>query len=112
MLTLLQGREHEVITGVCVCSNGKVLSCSEHTLVKFRTLSPDEIATYASTGECDDKAGAYAVQGKGSLLVERITGDYFNVVGLPLCRLGFMLAEAGFNLLQGKNLCCNLNEMV
>ena len=99
MLTLLQGREHEVLTGVCVCAEGRVLSCEEHTSVKFRPLSGEEIAAYASTGECDDKAGAYAVQGKGSLLVERINGDYFNVVGLPLCRLGIMLAEMGVNLL-------------
>lgn len=99
MLTMLQGREHEVLTGVCVCSGERVLSGVEHTHVKFRLLSDDEIAAYASTGECDDKAGAYAVQGKGSLLVEHINGDYFNVVGLPLCRLGIMLAEIGVNLL-------------
>ncbi|MBQ7154592.1 MAG: septum formation inhibitor Maf [Synergistaceae bacterium] len=99
MLTMLQGREHEVLTGVCVISHGKVLSCAERTLVKFRALTNDEITAYSETGECDDKAGAYAVQGKGALLVESISGDYFNVVGLPLCRLGIMLPEAGVNLL-------------
>ena len=99
MLRTLQGREHEVITGVCVCFGGKVLSCAEHTRVKFRALTDAEISAYVRTGECDDKAGAYAVQGMGALLVEGVIGDYFNVVGLPLCRLGKMLAEAGVHLL-------------
>ena len=99
MLTMLQGREHEVITGVCVCFDGKVISGAEHTRVKFRSLTDAEIAAYVRTGECDDKAGAYAVQGMGALLVEGVNGDYFNVVGLPLCRLGKMLAEAGVHLL-------------
>ena len=101
MLTMLQGRTHEVLTGVSVCLAGKVLSHAERTLVKFRPLTHDEIVAYAATGECDDKAGAYAVQGKGSLLVEGLRGDYFNVVGLPVCALGKMLSELGVNLLGG-----------
>ena len=100
MLTTLQGREHEVLTGLSVCLNGRVLTHVEHTLVKFRPLSDAEIRAYAATGECDDKAGAYAVQGKGSLLVEGLQGDYFNVVGLPVCRLGMMLHELGINILE------------
>ena len=99
MLNILQGREHEVLTGLSVCVNGREMTHVEHTRVKFRALSDDEIAAYVMTGECDDKAGAYAVQGKGSLLVEGITGDYFNVVGLPVCRLGLILHELGVNIL-------------
>ena len=101
MLAALQGRTHEVLTGLSVCMNGRVLTHAEHTRVKFRTLSDAEIRAYVSTGECDDKAGAYAVQGKGSLLVEGLQGDYFNVVGLPVCRLGMMLHEFGINILAG-----------
>ncbi len=99
MLKLLQGREHEVLTGLSVGVGGNVRTCVEHTRVKFRTLSDDEIEAYAASGECDDKAGAYAVQGKGSLLVEGIIGDYFNVVGLPVCRLGMMLYNLGINII-------------
>lgn len=93
MLKTLQGREHEVITGVSVALNGKVISHAEHTLVKFIALNDDEIREYISTGECDDKAGAYAIQGKGATLIEGINGDYFNVVGLPLCALSKMLKD-------------------
>ena len=100
MLKRLQGKWHEVITGITVCMKQKILSHDEHTRVKFRELSDSEIRAYVSTGECDDKAGAYAVQGYGSLLVERIEGDYFNVVGLPLCRLGMMLSVFGIRLLE------------
>lgn len=92
MLKMLQGRVHEVLTGLSVCVDGRVMSHVERTRVKFRALGEEEISAYVSTGECDDKAGAYAVQGKGSLLVEGIEGDYFNVVGLPVCRLGMMIA--------------------
>ena len=99
MLKRLQGKWHEVITGITICMKGNILSHDEHTRVKFRELSDSEIHAYVSTGECDDKAGAYAVQGYGSLLVERIEGDYFNVVGLPLCRLGMMLSMFGINVL-------------
>lgn len=100
MLKTLQGREHDVLTGLSVSSGHRVLSHVEHTAVKFRTLTDDEIRAYVSSGECDDKAGAYAVQGVGSLLVEGIRGDYFNVVGLPLCRLGRMLSEFGVDILR------------
>ena len=95
MLKILQGREHEVITGVSVALNSKVITHAEHTSVKFRSLNDDEIKNYISTGECDDKAGAYAIQGRGSILIEGIKGDYFNVVGLPLCALSKMLKEFG-----------------
>lgn len=98
MLKALQGREHTVITGVSVSMNNRIISHAEHTRVKFRELSDSEIRTYIATGECDDKAGSYAVQGYGSLIVEGINGDYFNVVGLPLCSLGRMLSEFGMTL--------------
>ena len=71
----------------------------ERTLVRFRALSDEEIAAYIATGEPMDKAGAYGAQGYASLFVEGITGDFFNVMGLPLCRLGKMLAEVGVKLL-------------
>ena len=87
MLKTLQGREHEVITGVSVALNEKIISHTEHTLVKFTAMNDSEIREYIATGECDDKAGAYAIQGVGATLIERINGDYFNVVGLPLCSL-------------------------
>lgn len=98
MLKRLQGRWHEVITGISVCMKEIVISHDEHTRVKFRDMNDDEIHAYVSTGESDDKAGAYAVQGYGSLLVERIEGDYFNVVGLPLCGLGRVLGVFGMKL--------------
>ena len=91
MLKILQGREHEVITGVSVALNEKIISHAEHTKVKFTNLNDDEIREYVSTGECDDKAGAYAIQGRGAALIEGINGDYFNVVGLPLCSLSKIL---------------------
>ena len=65
----------------------------------FRALTPEEIRRYVATGEPMDKAGAYGIQGLGSLLVEGIRGDYFNVVGLPVCRLGRMLADFGVDCL-------------
>ena len=93
MLKTLQGREHEVITGVSVALGSQIIFHAEHTLVKFTALSDDEIRGYISTGECDDKAGAYAIQGRGATLIEGITGDYFNVVGLPLCTLSKILKK-------------------
>lgn len=98
MLRHLSGREHEVITGVAVSFMGRLSVNDEHTLVRFRELTDDEISAYVATGEGDDKAGAYAVQGKGALMIEGITGDYFNVVGLPLCRLGVMLKGIGYRV--------------
>ena len=96
MLKTLQGREHEVITGVSAACDEKIISHAEHTLVKFISMSDEEIREYISTGECDDKAGAYAIQGKGATLIEGINGDYFNVVGLPLCSLSKILKEEFF----------------
>ena len=99
MLTALSGRTHTVYTGVTLCRGGDVLTQHEATQVRFRTLTPDEIEAYVDTREPMDKAGSYGIQGYGALLVEGIEGDYFNVVGLPVCRLGRMLARFGVNTL-------------
>lgn len=99
MLRTLSGRRHEVYTGVCVIRNGVELCRADRSAVTFRPLSEEEIARYIATGEPMDKAGAYGAQGKGALFVERIDGDFFNVMGLPLCLLGEMLKEQGVELL-------------
>ncbi len=99
MLQTLSGREHSVYTGVAVCRGRELLCEAERTQVRFRTLSEAEISDYVATGEPMDKAGAYGAQGLGALLVEGIKGDFFNVMGLPLCRLGQMLNKLGVKLL-------------
>ena len=99
MLSALSGAEHRVWSGVCVRQGEKILTEAECTVVRFRELSEEEIRAYIATGEPMDKAGAYGYQGLASLFVESIHGDYFTVVGLPLCRLGLMLKEFGVVLL-------------
>ena len=98
MLTALQGRRHTVCTGVTVRQGGRLLTESESTDVFFRPAAAEELRRYIQTGEPMDKAGAYGVQGRGSLLVERLEGDFFNVMGLPVLRLSRMLREFGVNL--------------
>ena len=93
MLKLLSGRQHKVITGCCTVKNGVAKSFSNVTLVEFFELSDSEIEEYIATGEPFDKAGAYGIQGKGSLLVKKIDGDYFNVVGLPVSELNRILKK-------------------
>jgi septum formation protein len=93
MARRLQGRSHEVLTGLALIWGETVTRGLERTTVRFRPLDDAAVRAYADTGEGMDKAGAYAVQGKGALLVSSIEGDYFNVVGLPLCRLGLMIEE-------------------
>ena len=95
----LSGRTHEVFTGVSVIRAGQELTRAVRSEVRFRALSEREIAAYIATGEPMDKAGAYGAQGKAALFVESITGDFFNVMGLPLCTLGLMLREQGVELL-------------
>ena len=99
MLRSLSGRAHSVFTGLAVLSPAGEQTGWEETRVHFRPLSEREIAAYIATGEPLDKAGAYGAQGIASLFVERIEGDFFNVVGLPLCRLGKMLKMVGVRLL-------------
>ena len=84
MLRSLSGREHTVVTGICLRHAGRAVVDSESTRVRFVTLDEEEIADYVSSGEPMDKAGAYAIQGLASKFVERIEGCYFNVIGLPL----------------------------
>lgn len=84
MLRILAGRDHEVITGICLISATGVIQDSETTRVVFGAMSEREIEEYAASGEPMDKAGAYAIQGLASKFVERIEGDYTNVVGLPV----------------------------
>ena len=100
MLVLLSGKEHLVLTGLCILDTQTDESAEavEETFVRFRELSEQEIDSYLDTGEWEDKAGAYAIQGRGALFVEAISGDYFNVMGLPLCRLGLLLKELGVEL--------------
>ena len=99
MLRALSGRTHTVYTGVAVLRGGEMRTHAEATEVRFRPLTDAEIAGYIATGEPMDKAGAYGIQGKGSLLITGIDGDFFNVMGLPVCALGEMLKEFGLNLL-------------
>ena len=99
MLTALQGRHHTVCTGVTVRQGGRFETESETTEVYFRPVSREEILAYIATGEPMDKAGAYGIQEKGALLVERISGDYFNVMGLPVLRLSRMLGRFGVTFL-------------
>ena len=93
MLNLLSGRSHKVITGCCLCLNGKTMSFSVESNVHFFDLSEETINEYLDTNEYVDKAGAYGIQGKGSLLVEKIDGDYFNIVGLPVSMLNKRIKE-------------------
>ncbi len=101
MLTLLSGKSHAVITGYTVLhmKSGKTVSRSVETKVWFKRLSPAEIRAYVKTGEPLDKAGAYAIQGRGSLIVRKIEGDYCNVIGLPLAALAETLRRFGLRLL-------------
>ncbi len=101
MLTLLSGRGHRVITGLAIieAATRKTLTRTEITHVWFHNLAQDEISSYVSTGEPLDKAGAYGIQGKGALLVDRIEGCYFNVVGLPLSLLAKMLRSFGIKVI-------------
>ena len=99
MLTDLQGRHHTVCTGVTIRQGDKILTESESTEVHFRPATEEELLAYIATGEPMDKAGSYGVQGKGSLLVEKLNGDFFNVMGLPVLRLSRMLAQFGVHLL-------------
>ena len=95
MLTRLSGRSHVVHTAVAVVRGGRTVSGVERVPVTFRALEPWEVEAYVSTGEPMDKAGAYGIQGYGATIVERVEGDYFAVMGLPLVRLVGLLARVG-----------------
>ena len=87
MLTLLSGRDHQVMTGCTVLAGENSVTFTEVTDLHFRELSRKEIETYVATGEPMDKAGSYGIQGGAALVCERMVGDYYNVMGLPVCRL-------------------------
>ncbi len=95
MLKMLSGKTHRVSTGVCIISGDKTVCFSDTTEVTFYVLSDETIRSYISTGECSDKAGAYGIQGYGSVLVKEIKGDYFSVMGLPVSRAARALGEFG-----------------
>jgi septum formation protein len=102
MLALLSGREHVVTTAVAVSRGKKLRSAVEEVSVRFRRLRDDEIDAYIATGEPMDKAGAYGIQGYGATIVERIEGDYFAVMGLPIVRLIGLLRDVGVRYEFGK----------
>lgn len=93
MLKLLSGKVHNVHTGVYIVDKEKTVSFINTVRVEFYELSDELIESYVATGESDDKAGAYGIQGLGSVLVKRISGDYFSVVGLPLSQTARALTE-------------------
>ena len=95
MLSSLSGRAHTVITGCAIIQNGRMTTFADHTRVEFYPLSDREILDYIATGEPFDKAGAYGIQGRGCVLVKRIEGDFFNVMGLPVARLKREMERAG-----------------
>ncbi len=99
MLQLLSGRAHQVYTGFTVRQGQRVHSAVEGTTVHVRQLSVEEITHYVATGEPLDKAGAYGIQGLGGLFVTGIEGDYYNVMGLPICHLGRVLQTFGIQVL-------------
>lgn len=91
MLKLLAGNVHQVYTGYCIISGTKLLCGHECTSVEFYALKDEEIDAYIATGEPMDKAGAYGIQGRGALLVKRIDGDFYNVMGLPVGKINRIL---------------------
>jgi septum formation protein len=93
MLETLSGRTHVVVSGLCLITPGWELVEHDITDVRFRPLTPRDLAAYLSLGEWEGRAGGYAIQGRGAALVERIEGDYLNVVGLPAALLVGTLAE-------------------
>ncbi|MGO9095654.1 MAG: Maf family protein [Bryobacteraceae bacterium] len=95
MLGLLSGREHTVLTGICLRASGSLIEDLEATRVRFVPLSPREVAEYVASGEPMDKAGAYAIQGLASRFIDRLEGCYWNVVGLPAARVYRHLVALG-----------------
>ena len=100
MLRLLSGRDHQVMTGMSVLRRDKCLTCTEVTDIHFRPLSDKEINAYIRTGEPMDKAGSYGIQGGAALFAEHMVGDYYNVMGLPVCRLGQLLREIAPEIME------------
>ena len=95
MLRLLSGRDHQVMTGMTVLKGEEAQTVTVVTDIHFRALSEGEIRAYIATGEPMDKAGAYGIQGGAALFADGMEGDYYNVMGLPVCRLGMILRSFG-----------------
>lgn len=100
MLARLSGRTHQVLTGVAVWADGEMRAAMSATDVQFREISPDESLAYWQSGEPADKAGAYAIQGRGGVFVEAISGSYSGVVGLPVFETMMLLRDAGLRVLD------------
>lgn len=101
MLQLLSGRDHQVMTGMTVLRGERCTVCTEITDIHFRPLSEKEILAYIATGEPMDKAGAYGIQGGAALFAQRLVGDYYNVMGLPVCRLSLILKDLAPEIMEG-----------
>ena len=95
ILSLLSGRDHEVMTGMTVVKGDEIVTHTEVTKIHFRKLHPDEVRAYIASGEPMDKAGAYGIQGGAALFADQMEGDYYNVMGLPVCRLAMILRSLG-----------------
>ncbi len=100
MLKLLSGKDHQVMTGLTVLRGSQITVCTEVTDIHFRELTDREIHAYIRTGEPMDKAGAYGIQGGAALFAEKMVGDYYNVMGLPVCRLGQILKTIAPELME------------
>ena len=100
MLSLLSGRDHQVMTGCTVLKGDRAETFTEVTDLHFRPLSRKEIENYVASGEPMDKAGSYGIQGGAALFCERMVGDYYNVMGLPVCRLGQVLKQMAPEIME------------
>ena len=100
MLRMLSGRDHQVMTGMTVLRGERCVTTTEITDIHFRELSDHEIWSYIRSGEPMDKAGSYGIQGGAALFAEKLCGDYYNVMGLPVCRLGQILKQISPELLE------------
>ena len=93
MLKALSGRVHTVVSGVCICYKGRTLSFTQKTAVEFYPISDEDIKEYILKSSPLDKAGSYGIQDEGRMFVKEISGDYYNVVGLPLARLNLEIKK-------------------
>ncbi len=100
MLSMLSGRDHQVMTGMTVLRGNEIITTTEVTDIHFRELTDSEIRAYIATKDPMDKAGAYGIQSGGALFVTGIEGDYYNVMGLPVCRLVTILRGLGLRILE------------
>ena len=98
ILSLLSGRDHQVMTGMTVLRDDEIVTHTEVTKIHFRDLHPEEIRAYIASGEPMDKAGAYGIQGGAALFADQMEGDYYNVMGLPVCRLAMILRTFGLSI--------------